>query len=1011
MNSDFADLAQRQSDRRKLLDLNLIRKDPINPRKALDFKLSPYGDIQTRSQNRYSTPPLNSPSHHSRNRYSTEADRYSAELDSSYKLDRIRANLGNTNRYSQGSTDNLHTPKFDKQKENARNVVTRAVSQKMLSETGGSQPNLSHIEAETVFQHSPGVTERNMFYTQGPSGGMTSARSHQNLHQTFFYNDRRSSQPGSPLSPVSPAIPAYSTHSHPPYHVSAYNGVPIQTRGSPDGSSLCSDSPNQQEHVPKINGYPQHRQHMVHKQAATNKPPAYNHHMATSYRPQSNFDQLPQKLAPPSSTNVKLRHKPSNMGVNKSNRVSCPCPPPQYCWTQSGHVVIEKRTERALSGTDFCNRSSDPFMDIDNSSRPTSGYDSDYRVGSQASSDCQSDMHSGVMTPDWMEQTSVMNMPQFGCPPAYTTVESRSDYASSENSSHFGLEDPSKYSHNGYSNDSVVTVRQSANDVTMRSPTTSPNQSTDYAIRQEAEKNKKRKGKAGIFGLFRSEAKQATTITSTMTEKITTSMATTTLDEFKDSKKQRKFKSIREIQPRAFKFYMEQRIDNLMKAAHERIERKRALESEMCGHINTMSETDRDNMRQLLRKKETQYLRLTRAKLSMDQFTTVKQLGKGAFGSVSLVIKKDSNAYYALKILNKKEVVLRKQIAHVKAERDILKEADNDWIVKLYYSFQDTEFLYFVMEYIPGGDLMALLIREHKFNKPLSQFYTAELVQAVASVHEMGFIHRDIKPDNVLIGRDGHIKLTDFGLCTGFRWTHDSEFYKPGSNPTNRLHDRKNILHRRKQARSVVGTPNYIAPEVLQANGAPGQGYTKSCDWWSVGVILFEMIIGQPPFAANTPLQTQEMILAHHRTFRIPSCCPCPRSSDLMQSWIVGEENRLSDPMLIRNHPFFAGIKWDKLRHMQPPYVPKISSIEDTSNFDPVEADMNPSPPENEADPNHTLHQAAFVEFTFRRFFDQDGIPHTSNTQQQPSMSRPVVRRTSHTPLGNTFGQAHIGWS
>ncbi|CBY23952.1 unnamed protein product [Oikopleura dioica] len=464
-------------------------------------------------------------------------------------------------------------------------------------------------------------------------------------------------------------------------------------------------------------------------------------------------------------------------------------------------------------------------------------------------------------------------------------------------------------------------------------------------------------------------------------------MAIATLDE-KDKHKPRKrvFKTIREVPPRAFKFYMEQRIDNLMKAATERIERKRSLENEMCGQINSMTERDRDVMRQMLRKKETHHLRLTRRKMNIDQFTTVKQLGKGAFGTVSLVRKKDTGAYYALKMLNKKEVVQRKQIAHVKAERDILKEADNDWIVKLYYSFQDEEHLYFALEYIPGGDLMALLIRKHIFKKPLSQFYTAELVQAVASVHEMGFIHRDIKPDNVLIGRDGHIKLTDFGLCTGFRWTHDSDFYKPGSQTTNRLYDRKNMLHRRKQACSVVGTPNYIAPEVLRVS------YTKSCDWWSVGVILFEMIIGQPPFAAQTPLQTQEMILAHTHTFQIPHTCPCPRARALMQSWIVGEENRLSDPMLIRNHPFFAEINWQQLRYMTPPFIPTITGIEDTSNFDPVEPDMGPSPTENDADPNtHTLHQAAFVEFTFRRFFDLDGIPRT----QQQTQSRPVPRRQS----------------
>lgn len=174
-----------------------------------------------------------------------------------------------------------------------------------------------------------------------------------------------------------------------------------------------------------------------------------------------------------------------------------------------------------------------------------------------------------------------------------------------------------------------------------------------------------------------------------------------------------------------------------------------------------------------------------------------------------------------------------------------------------------------------------------------NRFYIAELVCAVESVHKMGFIHRDIKPDNILIDRDGHIKLTDFGLCTGFRWTHNSKYYQrhgdhsrqdsfdPGEDWTNEcrcnnavggncnsglgtthitghppvlktLERRRRREHQRCLAHSLVGTPNYIAPEVLLRTG-----YTQLCDWWSVGVILYEMLVGQPPFMANTPAETQ----------------------------------------------------------------------------------------------------------------------------------------------------------
>jgi len=161
-------------------------------------------------------------------------------------------------------------------------------------------------------------------------------------------------------------------------------------------------------------------------------------------------------------------------------------------------------------------------------------------------------------------------------------------------------------------------------------------------------------------------------------------------------------------------------------------------------------------------------------------FKKLTTLGIGAFGEVALVCKEDSQHLFAMKTLRKRDVLQRNQAAHVKAERDILAEADNEWVVKLYYSFQDKDNLYFVMDYIPGGDMMSLLIKFGIFEERLAVFYIAELVQAVESVHRMGFIHRDIKPDNILIDKDGHIKLTDFGLCTGFRWTHNSKYYQKG---------------------------------------------------------------------------------------------------------------------------------------------------------------------------------------------------------------------------------------
>ncbi|XP_061696745.1 serine/threonine-protein kinase LATS2 isoform X2 [Syngnathoides biaculeatus] len=461
---------------------------------------------------------------------------------------------------------------------------------------------------------------------------------------------------------------------------------------------------------------------------------------------------------------------------------------------------------------------------------------------------------------------------------------------------------------------------------------------------------------------------------------------------------------IKTYSPFAFKFYMEQHIENVMKTYQQKLNRRLQLEQEMSKA--GLSEAEQDQMRKMLNQKESNYNRLRRAKMEKSMFVKIKTLGIGAFGEVCLTRKVDTYALYAMKTLRKKDVLNRNQVAHVKAERDILAEADNEWVVRLYYSFQDRDSLYFVMDYIPGGDMMSLLIRMGVFPETLACFYVAELTLAIESVHKMGFIHRDIKPDNILIDLDGHIKLTDFGLCTGFRWTHNSKYYQKGSHvrqdsmePSDfwddvsncrcgdrlmTLEQRANRQHQRCLAHSLVGTPNYIAPEVLLR-----KGYTQLCDWWSVGVILFEMLVGQPPFLAPTPTETQIKVINWESTLQVPAQVKLsPEAVDIIGRLCCSAQDRLgaNGAGEIKSHPFFSKVDFsNNLRQQPAPYRPKISHPMDTSNFDPVDEEGSPGAWSDSGDSTRALDalcsphgkhpEHAFYEFTFRRFFDDNGCP------------------------------------
>lgn len=211
----------------------------------------------------------------------------------------------------------------------------------------------------------------------------------------------------------------------------------------------------------------------------------------------------------------------------------------------------------------------------------------------------------------------------------------------------------------------------------------------------------------------------------------------------------------------------------------EAIERnQRRVEVEKRLQDEQSSQEKKNRQLQSLGRKESQYLRLRRTRLGLDDFVTVKVIGKGAFGEVRLVQACDTGKIYAMKTLRKSEMMKKDQLAHVKAERDVLAESDSPWVTQLYFSFQDTQYLYLIMEFLPGGDLMTMLIKYDTFSEPVTRFYMAEIVLALEAVHNLGFIHRDIKPDNILIDKDGHIKLSDFGLSTGFHKTHHSQYYQ-----------------------------------------------------------------------------------------------------------------------------------------------------------------------------------------------------------------------------------------
>ncbi|XP_028295687.1 rho-associated protein kinase 2-like isoform X2 [Gouania willdenowi] len=324
------------------------------------------------------------------------------------------------------------------------------------------------------------------------------------------------------------------------------------------------------------------------------------------------------------------------------------------------------------------------------------------------------------------------------------------------------------------------------------------------------------------------------------------------------------------------------------------------------------------NVEAFLNRYEKAVNQLRELQVKLEDFEKVKLIGRGAYGEVQLVRHKASQKVYAMKQLNKFEMIKRSDSAFFWEERHIMAFSNSPWVVQLCCAFQDYCHLYMVMEFMPGGDLVTLTMN-YDIPETWACFYTAEVVLALDAIHSMGFIHRDVKPDNMLLDQHGHLKLADFGTCMKM--------------------DSSGMVH----CDTAVGTPDYISPEVLQSQGGDGY-YGRECDWWSVGVFIYELFVGETPFYAESLVGTYGKIMNHNNTLVFPEDVEMSHNAkDLICAFLTDRKVRLGRTGVdeIKCHPFFTNSQWtfDNIRETVAPVVPELNGDIDTSNFDNIEDD------------------------------------------------------------------------
>ncbi|KAF2845541.1 camp-dependent protein kinase A [Plenodomus tracheiphilus IPT5] len=299
--------------------------------------------------------------------------------------------------------------------------------------------------------------------------------------------------------------------------------------------------------------------------------------------------------------------------------------------------------------------------------------------------------------------------------------------------------------------------------------------------------------------------------------------------------------------------------------------------------------------------------RVTKGKYTLTDFAIQRTLGTGSFGRVHLVQSKHNQRFYAVKVLKKAQVVKMKQVEHTNDERRMLQQVKHPFLITLWGTFQDSKNLYMVMDFVEGGELFSLLRKSQRFPNPVAKFYAAEVTLALDYLHSHNIIYRDLKPENLLLDRHGHLKITDFGFAKevpDITWT-------------------------------LCGTPDYLAPEVVAS-----KGYNKSVDWWSLGILIFEMLCGFTPFwDGGSPMKIYENILKSR--VKYPPYIH-PDAHDLLQKLITPDlTKRLGNlhggSKDVMNHPWFAEVTWDRLqkKDIDAPYVPPVrAGVGDASQFD-----------------------------------------------------------------------------